>query len=101
MTTFEDSTSSLDGSIAARAIPLSAVQPGRLATVVDRLMSEDDAELLNAMGLVDGASVRVCRGGPRCIIQVSATRLALAPDVACRVLVLPWVESPDRMDGRE
>ena len=45
--------------------------------------------LLRALGLTDGSSLRVCKQGEPCIIQVRATRIGMARSVAAGLLVEP------------
>lgn len=86
--TYIETSASLNAISAAQAVPLTAVGLGMVVTVLDRLLSDEDTELLTAMGLGAGARLRVCRSGGRCIVQVAATRLALGRDIARRVMVL-------------
>ena len=68
-------------------IPLTQLTPGARAVVVDRQVGCDDCEVLSAMGLTDGCSVKVCRGGANCIIEVARTRLGISSGIARRILV--------------
>ncbi len=70
-------------------VPLSALERGSRATVHRCLLSGDEGELLAAMGLADRCTLRVCRRGEPCIVQIAATRLGLSAAVARRVLVVP------------
>ena len=70
-------------------VPLSSLGSGCRATVHQRVMSDDESELLAAMGLVDRCPLRVCRAGEPCFVQVATTRLALSRAMARQVLVLP------------
>ncbi len=54
-------------------------------------LSAEDLAVLGAMGLDAHTAFTVCRagrGGP-CIIQLDATRLGLAPELAARILTRP------------
>ena len=54
-------------------------------------LSAEDLAVLGAMGLDANTAFTVCRagkGGP-CIIQLDATRLGLAPELAARILTRP------------
>lgn len=54
-------------------------------------LSAEDLAVLGAMGLDANTAFTVCRagrGGP-CIIQLDATRLGLAPEIAARILTRP------------
>lgn len=70
-------------------VPLSALAVGALATVARRNLSPCDSELLVAMGLTDRKTLRVCRAGDPCIIEIGGTRLGLSAVMARCVLVLP------------
>ena len=69
------------------SVPLSRLERGACGRVLQRLGTEDDRELLAAMGLAAGRELRVCRTGEPVIVQVGSTRLGLPASVAARVLV--------------
>ena len=70
-------------------VPLSKLRGGDRAIVCETRLDCDDCELLQAMGLIDQALVRVCQPGPPCIIQVNSTRLGLSATVADKIFVHP------------
>lgn len=84
-------------------VSLFALGTGRLAKVCEHCLNESDAAMLRAMGMKPGASVRVCRAGEPCIVEVlppsgggpcgcdCSTRIGLAKDLAMRVMVVPLV----------
>jgi Fe2+ transport system protein FeoA len=84
-------------------VSLFALGTGRLAKVCEHCLNESDAAMLRAMGMKPGATVRVCRTGEPCIVEVLApsgggpcgcdcsTRIGLAKDLAMRVMVVPVV----------
>ena len=57
--------------------------------VCGSLLGRDDRELLGAMGLTDRSTLRVCRAGEPCIVQVAASRLGLSAAMARSILVVP------------
>lgn len=86
-------------------VSLFALGTGRIAKVCEHCLNESDAAMLRAMGMKPGASVRVCRAGEPCIVEVlppsgggpcgcdCSTRIGLAKDLAMRVMVVPLVTS--------
>lgn len=76
-------------------IPLTQLKRGQRAIVDCSTLThlpEEDRCLLRAMGMYDRCTVRVCRQGAPCIVQVDATRLGLSGSVARRILVTPCDE---------
>lgn len=70
-------------------VPLTLLRAGARATVHYREMGCEDCELLNAMGLTDRCTLRVCQAGSPCIVQAGGTRLGLTRPLAQRILVIP------------
>jgi len=73
-------------------IPLTQLRRGQLAAVSEAKLSAPDAELLRAMGLRPCSTVRLCRFGSPCIVQLchscgSSCRIGLARDLAERIVV--------------
>ena len=81
-----------------RRIPLTQLKRGERAVVELHHLPAEDTRLLAAMGLEDKSEVRVCRAGTPCIVQVEATRLGIAADVAARILAIPCSCYPDAGD---
>lgn len=83
-----------------RRIPLTQLKRGERAVVDCSTLThlpEEDRCLLRAMGLYDRCTVRVCRAGAPCIVEVDTTRLGLSASVARKILVTPCHEpEPDR-----
>ena len=73
----------------AQPVPLTVLRAGTRATVHLREMCCEDCELLNAMGLTDRCTLRVCQAGSPCIVQAGGTRLGLTRHLAQRILVIP------------
>ena len=70
----------------AATVPLLDLAPGAIAVL--RLVSDDQSRVvLRALGLTDGARLRICRLGDPCIIQVRSTRIGLSKAVAQSVYV--------------
>ena len=57
-------------------------------------MSDDEGELLAAMGLTDSCPLKICRKGEPCIVRVGFTRLALSGAIARNVMVVPSPATP-------
>jgi len=72
-----------------QAIPLSQLRRGATATLHRRDLHCDDCELLNAMGMTERCTLRVCRRGNPCIVQVKSTRLGLSSAMARNIMVYP------------
>jgi Fe2+ transport system protein FeoA len=54
-------------------------------------------ELLRALGLTDGACMRVCQLGETCIVQVRGTRIGITNRVARSIHVEPLAAAPARV----
>lgn len=72
-----------------KTIPLTDLAPGTWCALQTTDLQEQDRDLLAALGLPERARFRLCKSGNPFIVQVSTTRIGLAPDVACRLMVLP------------
>lgn len=91
-------------------VPLTTLGEGALGVLDAAQVDPGDAALLRAMGLVGGATLRVCRQGSPCIVAVmnpgarvdggggheqcpscacGGSRIGLAHDLARRVMVRP------------
>lgn len=86
-------------------VTLTQLPPGQVAHIdaadLSPHLGRGDADLLRAMGLRPNASVRMCRVGDPCIVQVGRTRgdscrLGLARRIADRisVCIAPEVQAP-------
>lgn len=84
----------------APACRLTDLRPGSHATVCETCLEPSDGELLRAMGLGPNASIRLCRVGEPCIVEVLAglpaqgqadcrCRIGLTRELAARVRVIP------------
>ena len=60
---------------------------GACGTVASAAEVPADAELLRAMGLREGLSIRICRAGEPCIVEVDGTRLGIAREMSAGVQV--------------
>jgi Fe2+ transport system protein FeoA len=68
------------------AVPLLELTPGTTA-VVREVLDDHSHAVLRSLGLTDGSSLRVCRLGDPCIIQVRSTRIGLSRTVAESIYV--------------
>lgn len=73
----------------SRPIPLATLAVGAVARVHQADIEDVTGRFLRAIGLTRTAQFRVCRRGEPCIIQVRATRVGLAREIADRILVVP------------
>jgi Fe2+ transport system protein FeoA len=70
----------------AGAVSLAELAPGTTA-VLRHVTDTQSRDVLRSLGLVTGASLRLCRVGDPCIIQVRSTRIGLSKVVAQSVYV--------------
>lgn len=87
-----------DESTVVRRVPLTQLSRGQHAVVDCSTLThlpEEDRCLLRAMGLYDRCTVRVCRPGTPCIVQIDATRLGLSGAMAQQILVEPCDDPAD------
>src|SRR5262245_22243603 len=70
-------------------VPLSCLKEGEWGYWHASNLCCEDCELLNAMGMTDRCSIRVCQSGEPCIVQVDSTRLGLSAALARNILVCP------------
>ncbi len=71
------------------ARPLSELRAGDRAIVQEANLDAEHAATLAAMGLCASCELTICRASGRgspCIVQIDATRLGLAPEVAQQIL---------------
>ena len=74
---------------ASTTVPLSTLPRGARATVCHQPGCCADCELLNAMGMTDRCTVKVCRRGNPLIVQVASTRLGISSSMARHIQVVP------------
>ena len=84
----DPSLSAVSGATAS-AVALSSLEVGQRASLRRSHVAPEDARLLDALGLETGAEFRLCQKGGPWIVQVGATRIGLAPEIACRLMVEP------------
>jgi hypothetical protein len=77
---------------------MNCLRRGQCGVVHTDSVTEEDAALLEAMGLCDQARVRLCRHGEPCIVAVEVSpgvccRIGLARRLAERINVLPEEEA--------
>jgi Fe2+ transport system protein FeoA len=71
------------------ALPLRDLPPGASACVVGLDADGHDRERLEVMGLCEGRTVDVVKGGDPMIVRVLGTRIGLAGRLAATVRVAP------------
>jgi Fe2+ transport system protein FeoA len=74
---------------APAAIRLSTLAPGRKARLHAAELSPQDCALLRALGMTDRCTLRICKVGEPCIVEVQSTRIVLSRAVADGILVVP------------
>jgi Fe2+ transport system protein FeoA len=52
-------------------------------------LTPQDCALLRALGLTDRCSLRICKVGEPCIVEVRSTRIGLSKSVAHGIFVVP------------
>ena len=70
-------------------IPLTSLAIGTSARLQDSRLAAEDRDTLRALGLTDGATLRVCKQGEPCVVQVRATRIGITRRVAQGLFVEP------------
>ncbi len=70
-------------------VTLSELPAGAEGTLSSDRLCPEDRTLLNAIGLTEQSSVRVCRQGEPCIVEVHTTRVGLAKEIARQLWVSP------------
>lgn len=92
----QEAPSAVVSTLPAPAVrPLSALKAGQYGLVVACRVEGADAPILRAMGLIEGAVVRVCRAGQPTILALlchrgchcASSRMGLARALADRVMV--------------
>ena len=73
-------------------MPLHHLKPGQSAQIVE-LRSSDPARLdrLSAFGLAPGSWVQMKQKRPALIFRVGETEISMDRDVACEIVVRPYV----------
>jgi Fe2+ transport system protein FeoA len=70
-------------------IRLSQLALGRRARLHTAELAPQDCALLRALGLTDRCSLRICKIGEPCIVEVRSTRIGLSKSVAHGIFVVP------------
>ena len=70
-------------------IRLSQLALGRRARLHAAELAPQDCALLRALGLTDRCSLRICKIGEPCIVEVRSTRIGLSKSVAHGIFVVP------------
>jgi len=74
---------------ASTPIRLSQLEPGRRARMHTAQLAPQDCALLRALGLTDRCTLRICKVGEPCIVEVRSTRIGLSRAVAHGIFVVP------------
>ncbi|MFZ2875697.1 MAG: hypothetical protein WAZ94_14575 [Phycisphaerales bacterium] len=64
-------------------VPLASLRPGQVADVCETCMDPRDTAMLRAMGLSPAATIRLCRQGEPCILEVLLSELPASGDGMC------------------
>ena len=70
-------------------IRLCDLEVGRAARFHDATLDAEARDLLRALGLTASSTVRLCKAGEPCIVQVRSTRIGLSKTVAGAIFVIP------------
>jgi Fe2+ transport system protein FeoA len=70
------------------SIPLTSLEPGKVARLADTRLDSDTRSLLRSLGLTDASRIRVCKRGDPFIIQVRTTRIGVSRAVAGGIFVV-------------
>lgn len=76
------------------SVPLTSLQRGQRGRISPDGLDHGDADYLRALGLRDHATLRLCRRGEPCIVEMTwrggcTCRIGLARPIADRVRVTP------------
>jgi Fe2+ transport system protein FeoA len=74
---------------AAETFPLTDLEVGATARMVDATVDAECRSLLRALGLTDHSQLRVCKCGEPCVVQVRATRIGISRRIANQIKVIP------------
>ena len=80
------------------ALRLSDVGVGTLARLHAVRLDREAHDALRGLGLTDTSTLRVCKQGEPCVVQVHATRIGLSQRVAREIFVHP--ETPGASAAR-
>lgn len=76
-------------SVLPKGVPLTSLAVDASARFCDADCTADARDTLRALGLIDGATLRVCKQGEPCVVQVRSTRIGITRRVAESILVEP------------
>jgi Fe2+ transport system protein FeoA len=76
-------------SVAEKPVRLSQLQAGRRARMHTADLAPQDCALLRALGMTDRCTLRICKVGEPCIVEVRSTRIGLSRAVAHGIFVVP------------
>ena len=76
-------------SAASKPVRLSQLQAGRRARMHAADLAPQDCDLLRALGMTDRCTLRICKVGEPCIVEVRSTRIGLSRAVAHGIFVVP------------
>jgi Fe2+ transport system protein FeoA len=74
---------------APEPVRLSALSSGRTVRLHMADLAPADCDMLRALGMTDHCTLRICKVGEPCIVQVQSTRIGLSRSVADGILVVP------------
>lgn len=77
-----------DLALAPKAVPLTAVPAGAVATLHE-VRDASSRPVLKSLGLTQACELRLCQVGDTCIVQVRSTRIGLSRCVAQCLYVVP------------
>ncbi len=70
-------------------VPLTALRPGATARLHGADIDAACRARLRSLGLTDTCTLRLCKQGEPCIVQVRSTRIGLSRSVAHGLFVIP------------
>ena len=70
-------------------VKLSTLSSGLTARLHAAELAPADCDMLRALGMTDECTLRICKVGEPCIVQVQSTRIGLSRAVADGILVGP------------
>jgi len=70
-------------------IRLCDLEVGRAARFHNATIDAEASDLLRALGLTASSTVRLCKRGDPCIVQIRSTRIGLSKSLARSIFVIP------------
>ena len=74
--------------VSSSVVPLAEVPEGSMVRVLDTHIDAHSREQLRSLGVTSSSTVRVCKQGEPCVVQVRTTRIGISGSIARQLLVV-------------